>query len=311
MKIEDKIYSITKWFSDEKGENVNQLVIQNNSHLIDDIEELIGERLTDDVRCFLEKFDGESGNGYGSFFGHSIMSIEEIMINLDFAKSQVKPENPVVIDPERSNTLIQGIIKSVAKELPLKKRWGFIKAKWFKVEFEMSPNSFGGPYFYRDKSTSNKEREIIELSENCRNHISNLTKQLHELELNSFNWDNLKIVAYGNDTSEVERSFFDFDNLLPLTSTPDKVIKKKYFHLKWIPLMSDFSGNYIGVDLDPDINGVKGQVIIFGRDEEDMIVLANSLEDFLDWNIELIAKGSEKLQSDSHLHDVYRGIKTF
>jgi len=75
-------------------------------------------------------------------------------------------------------------------------------------------------------------------------------------------------------------------------------------------LISDLGGNYIGIDLDPDTNGIKGQVIIFGRDEEDMIVLANSWDEFLDWNLDLIEKEGEKLKSESHLHDIYKQIKS-
>jgi len=60
----------------------------------------------------------------------------------------------------------------------------------------------------------------------------------------------------------------------------DKV-KCEYANTKWLPLIGDWSGNFIGLDFDPDSKGSKGQVINFGRDEEEKYVFADSLEEFL------------------------------
>ena len=35
--------------------------------------------------------------------------------------------------------------------------------------------------------------------------------------------------------------------------------------MKWLPFCSDDGGNFIGIDLDPDVNGTVGQVINFGK----------------------------------------------
>ena len=63
---------------------------------------------------------------------------------------------------------------------------------------------------------------------------------------------------------------------------PVGCIKQRYADLKWIPICEDGSGNHIGVDLDPDVNGKVGQVINFGRDEDDKHVLADSLKTFFE-----------------------------
>lgn len=309
MTKEEKLHKILNWYADINEKGTKQLKKQDNFQKIDTVEQLLGVPLPETIRSFFEKFDGESGNGSGAFLGHSFIGLDEMINYLDFAKSLVKPENPSVTEPEKSKALIEKIVHIVIRELPLKKKFGFIKPKWFKVEFECGPNSLGGPYFYKHEHSSNQERKIIRLSEEASSQISALTKELHRLEIKDFNWDNLEIVAYHDGEHNIKRSFFDFDNTLPLTSTPDGTIKKKYFHLKWIPLISDHGGNYIGIDLDPDVNGTKGQVIIFGRDEEEMMVLANSWEEFLDWNIQFIDQGGEKLKSNYHLHDVYRKLK--
>ena len=310
MTKEGKLNKILRWYSEVNEEETKHLARQEDFLKIEENEKLIGEIIPQDIRNFFEKYDGESGNGYGSFFGHSFISLSEMKNSLDFAKTQVKPEKPKVANPEKSNILIEQIIQLVVNELPLKKKLGFIKPKWHKVEFESGPGSMGGPYFYSDKNTSDKEREIIKLRNETRKQISQITKELHAIEIQDYNWDNLEIIATGDGQHKVERTFYDFDNTLPLTSKPERAIKKKYFHIKWIPLISDFGGNYIGIDLDPDINGVKGQVIIFGRDEEDMIVLANSWNEFLDWNLDLIIKEGDKLKNESHLHDIYKQIKS-
>lgn len=63
-------------------------------------------------------------------------------------------------------------------------------------------------------------------------------------------------------------------------SFPPKHIKCRYVNPKWIPLGHDFASNYIGIDLDPDTEGKVGQVINFGRDENQKMVLAESLVEF-------------------------------
>ena len=63
-------------------------------------------------------------------------------------------------------------------------------------------------------------------------------------------------------------------------SVPSKAVKCRYTNPKWIPLAHDYSANYIGVDLDPDTQGIIGQVINFGRDENTKRVFANSMAEF-------------------------------
>lgn len=72
------------------------------------------------------------------------------------------------------------------------------------------------------------------------------------------------------------------------TSKPKGHIKKLYANPKWIPLFDDGGGNHIGLDLDPDVKGTYGQVINFGRDEDQKIVIAKSLKDFIHFIAEKI-----------------------
>lgn len=72
----------------------------------------------------------------------------------------------------------------------------------------------------------------------------------------------------------------DLNRESAFTSEPAGCIKRRYADKKWLPLCNDGGGNYIGIDLDPDVNGKIGQIINFGRDEHDKVVLAESLDAF-------------------------------
>jgi len=67
-----------------------------------------------------------------------------------------------------------------------------------------------------------------------------------------------------------------------MESDPEGYIKKQYANTGWLPFTSDHAGNHLGVDLDPDSKGTIGQVIAFGRDEDEKILIANSFEEFID-----------------------------
>ncbi len=61
--------------------------------------------------------------------------------------------------------------------------------------------------------------------------------------------------------------------LATMASIPPQWVKSLYACKGWLPLLSDRSGNYVGVDLDPGTQGQWGQAIIFGRDFDRKCVL--------------------------------------
>jgi cell wall assembly regulator SMI1 len=65
------------------------------------------------------------------------------------------------------------------------------------------------------------------------------------------------------------------------SSFPDGFVRPVYFDPGWVPLTYDSGGNHIGVDLNPGPKGTRGQVIVFGRDDEFHTVLALSWGQFL------------------------------
>ncbi|KAI9864550.1 MAG: Cell wall assembly regulator [Trichoglossum hirsutum] len=59
-------------------------------------------------------------------------------------------------------------------------------------------------------------------------------------------------------------------------SQPPNAIQKAYAHPGWIPLVRDWGGNNLAIDLAPGPTGKWGQIILFGRDYDCKYVVARS-----------------------------------
>lgn len=64
-------------------------------------------------------------------------------------------------------------------------------------------------------------------------------------------------------------------------SVPPNAVQKAYAHPAWIPLVRDWGGNNLAVDLAPGPMGHWGQIILFGRDYDTKYVVARSWAAFL------------------------------
>lgn len=84
--------------------------------------------------------------------------------------------------------------------------------------------------------------------------------------------------------------FSDIDE--DIISVPKGQIKKNYANVNYFPFSYDRGGNYIVVDLDPDREGTKGQIINIGSDEDTRYVIAPSLDDFLAFCVHQINIGN-------------------
>jgi internalin A len=83
--------------------------------------------------------------------------------------------------------------------------------------------------------------------------------------------------------------------MLHQSSWPNGAVDPVYINLGWIPISRDFGGNNIGIDLAPGPNGIFGQVIIYGRDEDQKIVLGLTLLHVLQWLGSELHKGNFEL----------------
>jgi len=272
------------------------------------IEELLDEKLPKEIIDIYSIANGQKENENGVIFVEEFCNSSKIINNLEFSKTLTSKGTNSITNPEQSEKLIKKIVDFYFNKVPKRTFLG-IKKDWYKIEFQCGLGSFGGPYIYKNENTSDNEREILKINFEEQNKISPIVNELYDLEKESYKWDELKFKVYSTGRYSLVRSYFDFDKEIPFTSTPINTIRKKYFHYKWLPIFSDYGGNYIGIDLDPDINGHKGQVINFGRDEEDMFVYAISLDSFFDKILNEIQKTDNSLlKLDFHLHEILKDI---
>jgi cell wall assembly regulator SMI1 len=83
-----------------------------------------------------------------------------------------------------------------------------------------------------------------------------------------------------------------FDDIGDYVSARPGAVKEVYASLGWIPFGIDSGGNCLGIDLDPGPTGTRGQVINFGRDENEKFVLAPSVSQFLAWLAQQLEAGN-------------------
>ncbi|TDZ12955.1 Glucan synthesis regulatory protein [Colletotrichum sidae] len=62
---------------------------------------------------------------------------------------------------------------------------------------------------------------------------------------------------------------------------PPNAVQRSYAHPAWIPLVRDWGGNNLAVDLAPGPNGRWGQIVLFGRDYDTKYVIARSWSHFI------------------------------
>jgi len=84
---------------------------------------------------------------------------------------------------------------------------------------------------------------------------------------------------------------------IPGGAWPEGAVDPAYINPAWIPLTNDGSSGHVGLDFDPWPGGRVGQVILFGRDEDVKVVLAESLGRFLDWVVGLLESGNFRLKA--------------
>jgi cell wall assembly regulator SMI1 len=305
-KIQE-IVNVQKSQSNEKFGDFNSPV---SDKQILQIEELLEENLPSEFKLLYSFAHGQNSNGRGILCGEKFMSAEEIIGQLKESRKFIKPVNRIIGQPEKSEELIKKIVAFYLSKAPRSKFLG-LKPSWFKMELSCSADAYNGPYLYKNENAKRGEYAILEIDPKEYEAIETVIQELYRLEEESYNWDELNFIIYQTGKYEVKRS--DYDDLHDeslFSSSPEAAIKKKYFHHKWVPVFSDYSGNYIGIDLDPDTNGIKGQIINFGRDEADMFVIANNIEDFFDFFLSESKKSnSELLSSDFRLHEVLRELK--
>ncbi len=65
-----------------------------------------------------------------------------------------------------------------------------------------------------------------------------------------------------------------------LSDQPDK-IKEGFYRKGWVPFAHDGSGSYLVMDLDPDKEGVIGQIITIDREDSNSYMIAKGIDEFV------------------------------
>lgn len=84
------------------------------------------------------------------------------------------------------------------------------------------------------------------------------------------------------------------------TCVPVNAVRKAYAHAGWIPLVRDWGGNNLAVDLAPGPKGKWGQIILFGRDYDTKYVVARSWSAFLAMVADDLNSGKWFVDEDTH-----------
>lgn len=303
-----KFERIVGWYADSASEPVSSVVAQQDFGQLAAIEQIINATLPEDIRTLYMRYGGDSRNHAGCFIGHGFMGLDQILESTKYARTLIKPEKPFVPNAIESDAVILQIVEEMIRQLDKLTGAKMVLANWYKCEFECSPVSFGGPYISEAPDVSDKDRIVIESDHIDYGKFYALAAKLADLERESYNWDELHFVVFRDQQYQLERQFYNLDEAENFTCYPKGAIQRTYFHLRWVPIIQDHGGNYIGVDLEPGPSGDHGQIIVFGRDEYDMFVLADDWKGFLDLILGLIESQPEVLLNDSHLHDVLKPI---
>jgi cell wall assembly regulator SMI1 len=82
-------------------------------------------------------------------------------------------------------------------------------------------------------------------------------------------------------------------------SVPEGQVQPVFMHPMWIPFADDSAGNFLGIDLAPDVEGLPGQVINFGDEEDVNVVIAPSFGAYLHHVAGELSRGNFKLVEES------------
>ncbi len=299
MTLTKKLEKIAAWTAQNNKEEINTLKKESGHSYFEKIENQIGEKLPTDFIELYKNFNGEDGESYGVLFGNRFMELDEVILQLEFGVELLKPTERKILDEEKSNAILELIALAFHKSIKLE--------KWERATFECSDGTYSGIRVY----TSDGERSDTSANRDYQDQIFKLIKEVYLLEKESYNWDTLEFEIKFDGSHTVKRTDYIWEDNMSLTSSPPLAIRNKYFHHKWIPMFYDYGGNFIGMDLDPDEKGTKGQIIVFGRDEENMFVIADSLEAFFDLAIEQMIGENNPFDGESHLHEIFKKIKNY
>ena len=91
----------------------------------------------------------------------------------------------------------------------------------------------------------------------------------------------LDIDAIYYSIQDLEEDSKNFNELEKWPCYPKNTVKKVPYNSNWIPIARDNTGGYIGLDFDPDIEGIYGQIINFGAFEYTRVQVSTDFTTFI------------------------------
>lgn len=145
------------------------------------------------------------------------------------------------------------------------------------------------------------EAELAELEEYLQ---GELTKEVKELYLSHnggeiFGFEFLTIKKL-IDEMKSAANLEDDDGVSESDVATPRIKPKRWMNNR-LHVLGDYSGNYIAVDYNPTEEGIKGQIINCGRDEEKLYVFADNIKDFFEGLLKLAEEN--KIDNETHLTD--------
>lgn len=281
----------------------NNLFISNefagpaSSAQILELETLLELEIPEELKVLLKTHNGEVGQNNSPFFELRLVDTKEIKDQIEFGLSLIKSSDRYIKNEVVSNELIERIVDEVKSKLNL--------SEWYKIDLQ-GGDTFRMPSIYKNKSDL-KESVNVSIDHQEANRLIKLLKQE---ERPTYDWDDIEFTVYQDGRIETKRNIFDWNS--GISGSNADPVKPIYFHSKWIALFGDGCGNYIGIDLDPGLSGIKGQVIIYGRDVYENRKVADSLEVFFDKIIDDLQKEDNSLilkNTRYHIHERLKLLK--
>lgn len=239
------------------------------------LEEVLGSSIPESLLEILNINNGQKEYP-GVFLGANLMTSKEIADEIKRVKGLRKYQNTIpgqILD--KTNSSIKSVIDLCLSLTENPKT----------IKFEINKSGYSFPIWIDD---TDKIVMVFESKTEAHQKFKDLISNIYKNEKPYHNWDKMEVV-WLEGQMVIERSFYTTST--NFTSYPEKAIKTDFVNSSWIPFLHDGGGNFIGIDNDPDINGAKGQIINWGRDEHDRFVIAKDLKEFLSFIKDQIQKG--------------------
>jgi cell wall assembly regulator SMI1 len=149
----------------------------------------------------------------------------------------------------------------------------------------------------------NKElpSDFVKFYSHCNGFSINSTRLFNGLRILTID----EIIFQWQSMNEIKNSGAFVKDGKEILADTDKKIKNNWWNENWLPITDNLSGDYTILDLDPNKNGIYGQLFEFWHDPSYRNVVASSLKKFIEQTTIDIKNNKLKYSAD------YNGFVNF